>query len=760
MQLLYKAGRTLNRGAREPDTSSCALRPKTHIRSSSKLEFLRLRGNSEDGGGGGSRIFDDVDDEAESVSARYMNEASYSRLMPSRILTRSLSLIDRDAADEWQWWRFANTDDATSSDLFERLPCAGVPEAGRRKMRGAYELLPRHDVDSGERISPRGPTMWATFRDRGASFVKSPCYQGFIAIMIVANAIIIGFETDCHDAEDQSRWDILEHVLLAIFTTELIMRLAFLESFFDWSTSEFVWNMFDTFLVTIGVLEFAFRTFSDSANPFAQGGNSGGIATVFRVFRILRILRIFRIIRFLRQLYVLSYGFALAVIAVFWVSILMAVTLYVCSIVLARTIGRSAEDDPDYEFWQSRYGSVPVTMFTLFQLMVQPNLVEYRSHFAKRPFYLVFLVVYIIFASFGMIALLTGVISEAMFQKNQVKLEEERQEREVTRKILLETCQIMFDESVMEGVDGVSREQLVLLLPRIREMFDALNVPYTTHDLEDMVEVMDTDGSGSINKSEFCRGLLHIAENSDDLRPMLMMELHYDSMSYLKKSISEFESNVFTSFRQHHDMSASFLNNRLAAFEAHMSSTTSQQAESRFAMQSSMAELVQQHNRPSPEMRELMRDSLKEALMEFGRPAGAVEMESPVGNRASLNSQLSKLPLLSGFSAANGSVPRDVKSSGLVVPRDPTLIAPLDKLQSDVHRLQGDISSLADRLGAIMAEMRGQQSDSQVEEIVARQECAQQESTLVVRLKAVEAVMREMRDSLADVIGLVRATQR
>merc|ERR1719188_71108 len=120
----------------------------------------------------------------------------------------------------------------------------------------------------------------------------------------------------------------------------------------------------------------------------------------------------------------------------------MAVALYVCAIILVRMVGQRAmegEDGVD-DFWEDHYGSVFSSMFTLFQLMMQPNLLEYRSRLGTFPIITAFLVVFIIFGSFGMIALLTGVISEAMFQKNQVKIQEERQERKSTRKALLQNC--------------------------------------------------------------------------------------------------------------------------------------------------------------------------------------------------------------------------------------------------------------------------------------------------------------------------------
>merc|ERR1719436_1930361 len=140
-----------------------------------------------------------------------------------------------------------------------------------------------------------------------------------------------------------------------------------------------------------------------------------------------------------------------------------------------------------------------------------------------------------------------------MFQKNQVKIQEERQEKETTRKTLLQNCQALFDEVVNADCDEIGRDDLMVMLPRIHGIFESLNMPYTFHDLQDMLDVMDTDGSGAVNKAEFCRGLLHVAENSEDLRPMLMMELHCDSMQFLKTKLTAFELQMFEAVQEQRD---------------------------------------------------------------------------------------------------------------------------------------------------------------------------------------------------------------
>merc|ERR1719247_2453622 len=101
------------------------------------------------------------------------------------------------------------------------------------------------------------------------------------------------------------------------------------------------WNLFDTFIVSLGIFDF-------SVAKFAHGQGTGGFATIFRMIRLLRILRIFRVLKFLKQLYVLAFGLVEAAKAVFWVTVLMVFVLYVCSIVLVKTVGRPSEDDPYY----------------------------------------------------------------------------------------------------------------------------------------------------------------------------------------------------------------------------------------------------------------------------------------------------------------------------------------------------------------------------------------------------------------------------
>merc|ERR1719482_650498 len=110
--------------------------------------------------------------------------------------------------------------------------------------------------------------------------------------------------------------------------------------------------------------------------------------------------------------------------------------LYVCGIVLVRTIGRPPSTDPHYDFLSERFGTIVDSMITLFVLMSSPNLPVYQDEVGlldAKPFLTMFLIVFITFGSFGMIALLTGVINESMFENNELRKEEKRHQHEKMR---------------------------------------------------------------------------------------------------------------------------------------------------------------------------------------------------------------------------------------------------------------------------------------------------------------------------------------
>jgi len=353
-----------------------------------------------------------------------------------------------------------------------------------------------------------------------------------MAGMIILNAFVIGLETD---SPNLPCWAILENMFLAAFLLELGLRMFVLglRNYFDHNHQDFLWNIFDFTIIVFGLFDDA----SSVIPALHSETSSEGVPTLFRLLRLLRILRILRIVRYLRELYMLTFGFAAAAMAIKNITILMFLMLYVCSIVLARTVSIVPQGDKNQEFLVRRFGHIGTCMLTLFELMSQPDLSPYHEVMWEHPLIASFLIGFVIWGSLGMIALLTGVISETMFDKNEMRLESERLEREARRKSLRTKCEDIFNKLELNDMGEAAPEIVMGIIPQLQEAFELEGYPFATGDLEGVVKFMDTNYSGCIDKDEFFHGVLQIAEG---VRPMSIMELQY-TVCFLKFKLEKFE---------------------------------------------------------------------------------------------------------------------------------------------------------------------------------------------------------------------------
>jgi len=327
--------------------------------------------------------------------------------------------------------------------------------------------------------------------------------------------VVIGFETDW---PDMPYWGLVENLFLLLFTAEIVLRVLVVgpAPYFDHRGPDFLWNAFDFLVVMLGL--------SDIVVSWVTEDVPGDFPMLFRTLRLLRVVRIFRIVRFLKEIYVLTVGFAAAAVAIRNVAVLMMGSIYLCSIIIVRITDHWATDSLHYDLLQSRFGSVFPAMLSLFDLMVVPDLTEYREVLTSHPLMAAFLISFVVFASFGLIGLLTGLVCESVFEKNQLRLDEERAEGEAKRQFLKERCEELFDRIAHNARGEATVDDVKSILPLISDLFIQEGVSFAYHDLQGTAYVMDTDNSGTIDKEEFCRGVLQIA---DGLRPMSIMELHY-----------------------------------------------------------------------------------------------------------------------------------------------------------------------------------------------------------------------------------------
>lgn len=357
------------------------------------------------------------------------------------------------------------------------------------------------------------------------AFVEGHCFQMFVGLVIAANSIVIGLETDVPD--EKVLWQLLEDVFLGVFVVELLLRLCVsgLCKFFDSNNPEFCWNLFDFVIVMFGVTD---RVLEELATSQKQGGGARFMVLLLRIFRLLRILRIFRIFRVLKQLYLVATSLLEAAAAVLWVGILSGLIVYVCAIIVTRLIGQPVPHGPDGsntftdDFRVDNFGSVPTSMVTLFKLMAFPDMERLKPVYAVVPGTQSFIVGFIIFGSFVCVSMLTGILCETMVEKSRRREDERRFDRERHRRVLAENARLILQDYDTSGQGFLDESQFENSKSEVLSLCEQEGLHLSRKDLDALFELVDFDGSGKIEIEELLYGMVQLAA---EVKPMAIMEL-------------------------------------------------------------------------------------------------------------------------------------------------------------------------------------------------------------------------------------------
>lgn len=219
--------------------------------------------------------------------------------------------------------------------------------------------------------------------------------QGFVAGVIIVNAITIGMET--FPAVISSMGSILNFinsVILAIFTVEVLCRFYFERSKF-FSNG---WNWFDAIIVLTGYMP------------------DGGMFTIFRLTRILRVFRLFSVVPELR---VMVEALLQSIPSLGWVGVFSMTVSYIFAIIGIHLYG---QDFPEY------FGTLPKSIYTMFEMLTLAGWhIIARMVAEKHSHFYLFFIPYVLGASYIVLNMAMGVLINSMRSAQLVVVEKERQ---------------------------------------------------------------------------------------------------------------------------------------------------------------------------------------------------------------------------------------------------------------------------------------------------------------------------------------------
>lgn len=215
------------------------------------------------------------------------------------------------------------------------------------------------------------------------SVVDAAWFRNTIIVVIILNAVVLGLETSSWmTARFGALITLIDHVCLAIFVVEIVIKLAVyrLRFFKD------PWNVFD--LLVVGI---------------ALAPNSGGLS----VLRALRILRVLRVISAAPSLRRVVEGFISALPGMGSVFLLMGLIFYIGAVIATKLFAA------EFPQW---FGDLGRSAYSLFQIMTLESwsMGIVRPVMEIYPYAWAFFLPFILVTTFAVVNLLVGLIVNSM----------------------------------------------------------------------------------------------------------------------------------------------------------------------------------------------------------------------------------------------------------------------------------------------------------------------------------------------------------
>jgi len=163
----------------------------------------------------------------------------------------------------------------------------------------------------------------------------------------------------------------------------------------------------------------------------------------------------------------------------------------------------------------AKFRTVPDSIFTLFQVTTTDNwnLIA-RPVIALNKYWRFFFIVFIAFASWIMISVLTAVASDSMIAATSDRKEQERQLRLKREREFIHFLRVSFEDADTDGNGLMDREEFEAMMDQefVRKRMRSLGVDITPQELRKAWEMLDIDDSGELTIDEFVEGLSFLTE--------------------------------------------------------------------------------------------------------------------------------------------------------------------------------------------------------------------------------------------------------
>jgi len=380
--------------------------------------------------------------------------------------------------------------------------------------------------------------------------------DAFVLFLILCNVMTLTISLDIYN--DWAGWDGIETSFIFIFLLEIFVRIALTSLQYHFCGPDRGWNMFDVFVVTLGLADVLMSAAGEIPRDAAQ-------VTSLRILRLLRGVKMVRVLRLkvLKELRLMVDGLVSGLRTICWAFVFLFFFVLTLGITTKQFLavqptnlyceglpwGCSASQEHLAAFREELFGNVPRCMFTIFRCFVADGCVSLDGTpimpFIWDEFGWFVCIVYVMcfcFLTFGLFNLIMATIVESTMQvgkRDDVKRRRERQKeyletaQTVQELVKLLCCQekqsqrqyrkfrqMFVDETdSMEAIQTsratylqsrISTSQFLEALddPEVCELLEKLGV--TTTDPHNYLEAFDANADGLLSTAELIKGLLKL----------------------------------------------------------------------------------------------------------------------------------------------------------------------------------------------------------------------------------------------------------
>lgn len=381
------------------------------------------------------------------------------------------------------------------------------------------------------------------------NFVEDRKFKTATAALIILNSLYVGYEMDT--SLDRSlhgevmleteEMKIANAIFTTLFTLELLIRMwAYRIHFFlgdDWQ-----WNVFDASIVVSALAEYAL-----------SGLNGFSAMRALRAVRLAKTLRIIRVVTIFRQLQLLVQGLVNSLLSLIWMIFLMLLVVYLVAIVFCgaasnylhdKIIEQAIADQSTLDlqmtgdhmtYAQIRFAferdmpSILRAMYSLF-LCVTGGVDWYTVLQPLMNISLLYAVIFagfIIFVVFGVFNVLNAVFVESVLSNRDKDLLIQSEQNKT--RIFMRDLANLFKEGDIDENKEFTMDELMVHCQNPRFCAYLHTHALDASDAQALFEMLDVDGSGTIDIEEFVLGAMKLKGNARCM-DMLKMQSNFDRL--------------------------------------------------------------------------------------------------------------------------------------------------------------------------------------------------------------------------------------